>query len=45
VGAQLHAGVQRIPFLVLDRDGWPVAGAVGLQPKHVLGQAATDAVA
>ena len=44
-----HAGVQGIPFLVLYRDGRPVARAVGLQPKHVLeealGLAATDAAA
>ncbi len=44
-----HAGVQGIPFLVLYRDGRPVAWAVGLQPRHVLeealGLAATDAAA
>jgi thioredoxin 1 len=31
-----HAGVQGIPFLVLYRDGRPVARAVGAQPKHAL---------
>jgi len=31
-----HAGVQGIPFLVLYRDGLPVARAVGVQPKHAL---------
>ncbi len=44
-----HVGVQGIPFLVLYRDGRPVAWAVGLQPRHVLeealGLAATDAAA
>ena len=44
-----HAGVQGIPFLVLYRDGRPVARDVGLQPKHVLeevlGLAATDTAA
>jgi thioredoxin 1 len=33
-----HAGVQGIPFLVLYRDGRPVARAVGAQPKHALEQ-------
>jgi len=30
------AGVQGIPFVVLYRDGRPVAHAVGAQPKHAL---------
>jgi thioredoxin len=30
------AGVRGIPFVVLYRDGQPVAGAVGAQPKYVL---------
>src|ERR1700740_581739 len=44
-----HAGVQGIPFLVLYRDGRPVARAVGVQPKHALeqtlGLAAAEAAA
>jgi hypothetical protein len=38
-GARVRAGVQGIRFLVLYRDGRPVARAVGLQPKHVLEEA------
>jgi thioredoxin 1 len=33
------AGVQGIPFVVLYRDGRPVAQAVGAQPKHALERA------
>src|SRR5579862_7065470 len=33
-----HAGVQGIPYLVLYRDGRPVARAVGVQPKRALEQ-------
>jgi thioredoxin 1 len=44
-----RAGVQGIPFLVLYRDGLPVAQAVGVQPKHALertlGLAPADAAA
>jgi thioredoxin 1 len=31
-----RAGVQGIPFLVLYRDGLPIARAVGVQPKRAL---------
>jgi thioredoxin 1 len=44
-----HAGVQGIPFLVLYRDGVPVAQAVGAQPKlaleRTLGLVQADAAA
>ena len=33
------AGVRGIPFVVLYRDGRPVAQAVGAQPKHALERA------
>jgi len=33
------AGVQGIPFVVLYRDGRPVASAVGAQPKQALERA------
>jgi thioredoxin 1 len=33
------AGVQGIPFVVLYRDGRPVASAVGAQPKSMLERA------
>ena len=48
-GLAQRAGVQGIPFLVLYRDGLPVARAVGVQPKHALertlGLAPADAAA
>ncbi len=34
-----RARVQGIPFVVLYRDGQPVAHAVGAQPKHALERA------
>jgi len=43
-----RAGVQGIPFVVLYRDGQPVANAVGAQPKPALERALgldTDAIA
>jgi thioredoxin 1 len=37
-GLAERAGVHGIPFVVLYRDGQPLAEAIGAQPKHALEQ-------